>query len=401
MIKALLFDLDDTLLGNDLRVFLPAYFQAVARYFPELDARQLSAHLLAGTEAMRANTDPRRNLRQVFLDHFPPAAGRTAEVWERFETFYRTDFARLRPLTQPRPAARLVLEWAVAAGCRVVVATSPLFPLTAIRERLHWADLDGLPLDLITHIENCRFAKPRPEYFAEILGRLGLRPEEALVIGNDWDDDLEPAAAAGLPHYWIAAPGTPPLSARAQPLGVGGLEDFLVWAQARLGDEPAPGSLAARPASRPALLAGHLAALLEELAQLPAALWPRRPADAGWSLTEVVCHLRDVEQEVHRARVAAVLADNNPFIAGADTDPWAVERNYQAQAGPAALEALAEHRLSLIQTLAALPPEAWSRPARHAFFGPTHLNEIVGWILDHDRLHLDQIRAILRQISRT
>ena len=399
MIKALLFDLDDTLLGNDMRVFLPAYFQAVARHFPELDAGALTRHLRAGTQAMLANTDPTRSLRQVFLENFPPAQGGQAEaLWARFETFYRTDFARLRIHTQPRPAARLALEWAVAAGYRLIVATSPLFPLSAILERLNWAGLDGLPFDLITHIENSRFSKPHPEYFAAILARFGLRPDEALLIGNDWADDLEPAARVGLPHYWIAAPAQAPPSARAQPVGVGPLEAFLAWAQRHLGAfEPPPPP----PTAVPPVLAGHLAYLLDELAELPPALWTRRPAEAEWSLTEIVCHLRDVDLDVNHARVAAVLEGENPFITGADTDPWAVERNYQAQSGLRALADFTAARQGLYQRLASLPAEAWDRPARHALFGPTTLAEIMGWALDHDRIHLDQIRATLGKIQRT
>ena len=397
MIKALLFDLDDTLLGNDMRTFLPAYFQAVARYFPELDARQLTAHLLAGTDAMRANTAPRPTLRQVFLEHFPPAAGCEAETWERFEAFYRGGFSGLRGLTQLRPAAREVLEWAFAAGYQVVIATSPLFPLSAILERLHWAGVDGLPFDLITHIENSHFAKPHPEYFAEILARLGLRPDEALLIGNDWHEDLEPAAVLGLPHYWMAAPDTPAPAPTAHPLGVGDLEAFLAWAPAHLGPRPHADVL---PAAIAPLLAGHLAYVLGELTDLPEGLWVRRPDAETWSLTEVMCHLRDVDEEVNAPRVEAVLASDNPFITGADTDPWAVTRDYQAQSGPIALQAWAASREALIQRLTTAGAASWRRPARHAFFGPTTLAEILGWALDHDRIHLDQVRAILRQIGR-
>lgn len=401
MIKALLFDLDDTLLGNDLAVFIPAYFQQVARYFPDLDASALIGALTAGTRAMLANDDPTRMLRQVFLDHFPPARnGRAEAVWERFDAFYRSDFSALRPLTSARPAARAALEWAFAAGYTVVLATSPLFPLTAIRERMHWGGVDDLPFDLITHIENCHFAKPHPEYFAEILARLGLRPDEALMIGNDWDDDLVPAARLGLPHYWVTAAGhTRPAAqaADARPLGAGNLDDFLAWAQATLASlRPPPPP----PDAMPHQLAGHLAYAMSELDGLPASLWLRRPAEGEWSLTEIICHLRDVDREVNLPRAEAVLATDNPFVSGVDSDRWAVERNYQAQSGPQALQDFAAVRQTWYRRLAALPPEAWARPARHALFGPTTLAEITSWSLDHDRIHLDQIRATLRKVRR-
>ncbi len=399
MIKALLFDLDDTLLANDMATFLPAYFQGVTRHFPERAAGQMIQDLMTGTRAMLANTDPTRMLRPVFLDNFPLLAVDPVTVWERFEAFYGTDFTELRALTTPRPAARYVLEWAVAAGYQVVVATSPLFPLAAIQERLHWADVAGLPFDLITHIENCHFAKPHPEYFAEILARLGVRPDEALMVGNDWSDDLVPAAQLGLPHYWIAPPGTPPPAGAplAAPLGVGRLEDFLAWAPANL---PALRPPAPPAASIPYQLAGHLAYLYSELDGLPDGSWSRRPAETEWSLAEIACHLRDVDAEVNLPRARAVLTTDNPFVSGIDSDAWAVERQYQAQSGPSALADFAQARRALCALLAAQPAPAWQRPARHAFFGPTTLAEIMGLALDHDRIHLTQTRDTLRKVRR-
>lgn len=388
MIKALLFDLDDTLLGNEMGTFLPAYFQQVVRHFPEVDSQALLNSLIAGTQAMLANADPTRTLRSVFSDHF--SVDVNGDAWERFDRFYRTDFARLQPLTTSRPSAREVLAWAFAAGYRVVVATSPVFPLRAIRERLRWAKLDDLPFEIITHIENSHFTKPHPEYFAEILAGLGLRPDEAFVVGNDWSDDLVPAAALGLPHWWIAAPDCEPPSSQAAPVGVGDLSAFLRWAQAELAQyqppPPPPGWLTYQ-------LTGNLAHVMSELADLDAAAWTERPAPDDWSFTEIICHLRDVDREVHLQRIQAVLTTDNPFISGAVTDPWATERSYQTQSGPLALQAFAAARQEIVQLLSAQPETAWARPARHALFGPSTLAEIVGWLLDHDRIHLEQIRT--------
>ena len=66
------------------------------------------------------------------------------------------------------------MEWAFASGYQVVIATAPLFPLLAIQERLRWAEIDECPFTLITSMETSHFAKPHPEYLAEILARLEL-----------------------------------------------------------------------------------------------------------------------------------------------------------------------------------------------------------------------------------
>lgn len=43
---------------------------------------------------------------------------------------------------------------------------------------------------LITTFDNSSFCKPNPEYYREILGKLGLEPEECLMVGNDVTEDM-------------------------------------------------------------------------------------------------------------------------------------------------------------------------------------------------------------------
>jgi hypothetical protein len=90
-----------------------------------------------------------------------------------------------------------------------------------------------------------------------------------------------------------------------------------------------------------------------------------------------------------------VLTTGNPFIPGIDADPWAAERDYQSESGPEALAQFAAARQQTRAMLSDLAAEAWLRPARHAFLGPTTLGEIGGWLLDHDRIHLEQARRTL------
>jgi hypothetical protein len=140
------------------------------------------------------------------------------------------------------------------------------------------------------------------------------------------------------------------------------------------------------------LLRGNLAAIVGTLEDATETSWKARPDPAEWSFTEIICHLRDVDVEVNVPRFHAIVESDNPFISGADTHPWAVERNYQSQSGPEAVKAFSAARGHLADFLAGQPASVWSRTARHALFGPTTLAEIVGWILDHDLIHLEQLR---------
>jgi hypothetical protein len=121
----------------------------------------------------------------------------------------------------------------------------------------------------------------------------------------------------------------------------------------------------------------------------------KQPAPDEWSVVEILCHLRDVDNEVNLPRIYKMIQETNPFLTGKDTDPWANERQYICQDGPQALQDFITARLKLLSLLEGLPLADWERPARHSLLGPTHLNELVGIIAEHDRLHVRQVNRTL------
>lgn len=146
--------------------------------------------------------------------------------------------------------------------------------------------------------------------------------------------------------------------------------------------------------------------LLAQLAQLadklPEALapeilnWQWRPARAEWSLTEVVCHLRDVEREVHQPRFKLILTQERPFLPGVSADEWAQTRGYRIENGRAALEAFLIARKETITLLSDLEPAAWQRQGNHAFFGLTTLHELLNLVVKHDQAHWQQVQDLLQ-----
>ncbi len=391
MTLTLLLDLDDTLLDTHMEAFIPAYLQKLASFLAEhIAADALMRQLMQGTQQMMANTDPSRTLREVFDEHFYPPLGLEREaLLPTIERFYDEVFPTLQDLTRPRPPAVELVEWALAQGYRVVIATNPLFPRKAIEHRMRWAGLppEKYPFHLISSYETFHFTKPNPAYFAEILGLLGWPDDPVLVVGDDPDLDIRPAQRAGLPTFWVTS-DPEAASASLRPRAFGPLEEVRPWLErvgpGRLAYSPdAPDALRAVLLSTPAVLGG----LLEGI---PSGRWKRRPAPDEWSPLEVVCHLRDVEREVNLPRLEKVLRETNPFIVGMDTDPWAEERGYARQDGLAALREFNQARLRTLSLLTDLSVEAWARPARHAIFGPTTLQELVGFIAEHDRIHVRQ-----------
>jgi FMN phosphatase YigB (HAD superfamily) len=209
MINAILFDLDDTLLTTNLDAFLPGYFQLLStRLASHVPPKAFVQALLASTRLMSSPHDPALTNQQVFeADFFPRIGVAESTLRPIFEEFYREDFPRLRSLTSPRPEARAVVQSAFRRSRHVVIATQPVFPLVAIQQRMNWAGVADLPYRLITSYENMHTCKPMPEYYLEIASFLGCSPEECLMVGNDPDQDIDPAQRAGLATFRITASG--------------------------------------------------------------------------------------------------------------------------------------------------------------------------------------------------
>ncbi len=229
MLRAILFDLDDTLLGNDTESFMRRYFALLNDYAqPVMDSATFLPHLIQATQAAIRNIDPAHSNAEVFWANFEAlTGGRREELEPFFSRFYEMDFARLRPGVAVRPAAARLVRAAVDRGLAVVIATNPLFPATAIEQRLAWAGVpvDEYPYALVTSYENMHAAKPQPAYYREILAAIGCPPEMAIMVGDDWQNDIAPAAEVGLYTYWIApADAEPPDPALVD--GQGSLDVF-------------------------------------------------------------------------------------------------------------------------------------------------------------------------------
>jgi hypothetical protein len=100
--------------------------------------------------------------------------------------------------------------------------------------------------------------------------------------------------------------------------------------------------------------------------------------------------LCDHEAEEDRARLQRILAEDNPFLS-ANYDPWAGAAGYSSVTADQAFEGFARRRAATVAWLESLPPEAWTRLARYAIFGPTNFEEMVRFMTEHDITHLRQM----------
>ena len=131
-----------------------------------------------GTKEM-VNNDGRRTNEEVFWDTFSGIFGeRVLADRGEFEKFYAVRFDAFREACGYNPAAGETVRKLRKAGHTVVLATNPVFPMTAQRKRLHWAGTEESDFALITSYENSRACKPNVRYYEEILQknrRVGVR----------------------------------------------------------------------------------------------------------------------------------------------------------------------------------------------------------------------------------
>lgn len=230
MIQSLLLDLDDTLLGNNVAAFMNRYFALLSEYArPLFDAETFLPNLIQATRTVIRDTDPGLTNDQVFWREFEGLTGaRRVDLEPFFQRFYETEFEQLRTSTVARPAAAVLVGAALERGLSVVIATNPLFPRIAIEQRLEWAGIPVSDYDfaLVTSYENMHAAKPQPAYYREILATINSTSDQALMVGDDWNNDIIPAAEAGLFTYWIAADNATPrdVDLSRVPSGRGSLE---------------------------------------------------------------------------------------------------------------------------------------------------------------------------------
>lgn len=191
--NTVLFDLDGTLLPMDQEAFIRLYFGALTQKFAPhgFEPEKLIQGLWAGMKAMQQNNGVQTN-EEVFWRAFTALAGeKAADHRADFDAFYQNEFSVAKKATACHPLAARCVRLLREKGYRVALATNPLFPQAATWARIEWAGLSPSDFALITTYENSRHCKPNPDYYRkDVLEKLGVMPEDCLMVGNDVKEDL-------------------------------------------------------------------------------------------------------------------------------------------------------------------------------------------------------------------
>ena len=201
MLKAVLLDLDNTMVLYDEPAFYESYFISICRMFSDIfTPDEFKTRVIRATMALRQNNGEMSN-RRFFMNMFTEGCEeREDEIWQRFMQFYETEYHKIVVEVKVPDGLHDTLERMHRDGLKLVVASNPIFPLMVQHSRMDWADIEKSRFNLVTHIDNMSFVKPRTEYYLQICEKIGEDPAGCLMVGNDAVHDMV-AGAVGMKTF--------------------------------------------------------------------------------------------------------------------------------------------------------------------------------------------------------
>lgn len=214
VLKAVAFDLDDTLLSLNLGAFIAVLAKDYATLLGDIARKNPLAMLAAVGGAMlelngddRPESDERSNL-TCYQDAIERRSGvplGDPVIAEAFTCYEREVLpARNDRIIAARPAegAREAISCVIDRGLRLALLTNPCFTRACVECRMDWADVRDVPFELVTSMENTRRCKPSATYYLDACFELGVEPGELLMVGNDPKRDF-PSPDCGIQTAYV------------------------------------------------------------------------------------------------------------------------------------------------------------------------------------------------------
>ena len=124
----------------------------------------------------------------------------------------------------------------------------------------------------------------------------------------------------------------------------------------------------------------------------------RKPAPEKWSMLEVVCHLRDVE-EFFVERYGKIANHDRPQLGMINQDELAAKLRYNEDDPRLVLKEFQDLRAESVAILGALAYQSWGRVGVHPKRGDVSVTWTAEHQVEHDANHLSQIRALQERFT--
>jgi HAD superfamily hydrolase (TIGR01509 family) len=194
--QAALFDIDGTLVDT-VDLHAEAWAETLRRFGQDLTPADIRVHIGKGSD-------------QLLPGLLPPdlLGSRGEEISAVHKDLYMAEYL---PRARPFPQVRALFESLRTRGISIALATSGTPPEVEHHKGL--LGIEGL-LDAETTSEEAERSKPFPDIFEAAARKLGVAPDQALVIG-DTPYDAEAARTGGIASLGVLSGGFPESTLRA------------------------------------------------------------------------------------------------------------------------------------------------------------------------------------------
>ena len=200
VIRAVLFDLDDTLLRLNLTAFIARYVAGASRLLasaarmspPALGVPYVRAFLAMDARDREDSLTNEQLYNKVFYEHtgIPLDDPVISDLITYYEREIVPGFSGGIVSARPVPGAREAIETVHRLGLICALATNPTFSLTCDRARMGWANVSEEDFAVVSTYSNSTRCKPCTRYYQEFANQLGVRLDECLMVGNDAMRDI-------------------------------------------------------------------------------------------------------------------------------------------------------------------------------------------------------------------
>ena len=214
MLKAVVFDMDETLLSINLNAFILRYFKDVSSMLADIGRRsrggtmaRLGTILVDLNANRRSGTDNRTNLefyrteveRRCGICLSDPLIYEAFTYYDREVLPYKNDdVINAHAMPAHTPLSRPYRT----QDCAARSLPTPAFPRGPSSAAWVGATWPTPPFELVTHMGNTTRCKPDATYYLEQLQVMGLDPHEVLMVGNDPKRDF-PSPACGIQTAYV------------------------------------------------------------------------------------------------------------------------------------------------------------------------------------------------------
>ncbi len=190
--KAILFDLDGTLMPTTNEDFEKVYLHTLGEALSEhIEPKALLTSMWKALEVMVLDQSDKTN-ETVFFDSFGELVGEDVikKIEPLFEKYYLNEFEILKTVLDDNTEMVKTIEKLKAKGYRLVIATNPMFPEVAVRQRVVFSGFNPDDFDFMSNFSIHTKTKPSIAYYKEVLKHNNLDPKDCLMVGNDMEEDM-------------------------------------------------------------------------------------------------------------------------------------------------------------------------------------------------------------------